>query len=129
MDTLILEENLPWEPEAEACLDRVPDVMRELTRQRLEMHARDLGQSTVTLAVVEDMFQIVARGSANAASEMAWTDEARTRVERIPEVVRGMVVKMIEADARRRGITEISGELVGEAAQRWSETGIFHDSD
>jgi len=122
-----VEDALPWTPEAEAHLDPVPEVMRQLTRERLEMHARDLGRSAVTLDVVEDMFRIVTQGSAGASSEMTWSEDARRRIERIPEAVRGMVVKMIEANARSRGILEISSDLVGEAAQRWSETRRFHE--
>jgi Proto-chlorophyllide reductase 57 kD subunit len=124
---MVAMDELPWAPEADACLEQVPEVMRRLTRQRLEMHARDLGRPAVTLDVVEDMLRIVAEGSAQAGSDMTWTEEAQRRVERIPETVRGMVVKMIEADAHRRGIAEISSDLVGEAAQRWSETGRFHE--
>jgi hypothetical protein len=117
---------LPWSEEAAAALDTVPEVMREMTRRRLEMHARDLGRPAVTDEVVGDLLGIVARGSARVTREMTWSQEAIARVERIPEVVRGMVVKMIESDARRRGITEVTGALVGEAAQRWSETLRFH---
>lgn len=120
------EDQLPWAPEAEACLEQVPEVMRELTRQRVEKHARRLGRSTVTLDVVEEKYRDWAEGSARAASEMAWTEEALRRVERIPELVRGMVVKAIEADARRRGTPEISPEFVDEVTRHWRETGEFH---
>jgi nucleotide-binding universal stress UspA family protein len=119
-------DELSWAPEAEARLEHVPEAMRDLTRQRVEKHARRLGQSTVTHDVVEDKYREWARGSARAASGMAWSEEALRVVERIPEFVRGMVVKTIEADARGQGITEISREIVDEAGREWKETGRFH---
>ncbi len=122
------ENGLVWVPEAEARLEQVPEIMRALTRQRVEKHARRLGASTVTLEVVEDKYRAWEAGSARAVSDMIWTDEALLVVERIPEFVRGMVVKTIEDDARRQGITEISREIVDEAGRQWRETGRFHHS-
>lgn len=122
------EDGVRWTPEAEARLEQVPEIMRALTRQRVEKHARKLGASTVTLDVVEDKYRSWAAGSARAVSDMVWTDEALLVVERIPEFVRGMVVKTIEEDARRQGLTEISREIVDEAGREWRETGRFHHS-
>lgn len=124
------EDKLSWAPEAEARLELVPEAMRQLTRRRVEKHARRLGESTVTLAVVEDKYRQWARGSVSVASDsdMSWTEDAVLVVSRIPEFVRGMVVKTIEDDARLNGITEITREIVDEAGRKWRETGRFHNS-
>ncbi len=121
------EGELAWTEEAEARLREVPEsVMRELTRQRVEVLARRLGRSAVTLDVVEAKYGEWAEGSARAAAEMAWTQEALQRMERIPQFVRGMVRKAIEAYAADRGITEISPEIVDETRRHWEGTGRFH---
>jgi len=129
------EDTLPWAPEAEARLEQVPTVMRNLTRQRVEKHARRFGHSAVTLEVLEDKYREWAKGSAQVASEMAstesdvvWTEEALEVVGRIPDFVRPMVMNQIETDARSRGITEISPQVVDEASRTWRETGRFHHS-
>lgn len=121
------EDQLAWTPEAQARLRQVPEgVMRELTRQRVEKLARRLGQSTVTLEVLAAKYREWAGGSARAAREMAWTEEALRRIERIPEFVRGMIVQATEAYARQRCIAEISPEILDEARRHWGETGRFH---
>ena len=121
------DEGLPWAPEAEARLEQVPaGTMRELTRQRVEVLARRLGRSLVTLDVVEEKYRKWGEGSARAGSELAWSDEASQRVARIPEFVRGMVAKAIEAYALERGADEITPVLMEQARRHWAETGRFH---
>jgi hypothetical protein len=118
---------LTWTDEAEARLRQVPDgVMRELTRERVEVLARRLGQSTITPEILEAKYLAWAEGSVHAAREMAWSEEALRRIERIPSFVRGMVGEAIEAYANHRGLTEISPEIVDEARRHWEETGRFH---
>ena len=121
------EALLTWTPEAQARLQRAPEgVMRELTRQRVETLARQRGQSTVTLELLETKYQQWAEGSAPAARQMTWTDQARKRMQRVPAFVRGMVVKAIEAHAQHQGLTEITPKIVDEAKGFWGETGRFH---
>jgi hypothetical protein len=80
----------------------------------------------VTEELIEDKYQQWAVGSSRATSEMVWTEEAVARMERIPDVVRGMVVRAIEAYAQQRGLTEITPEVVDEAKAFWENTGRFH---
>ena len=53
-------------------------------------------------------------GAAPAPATMAWSPDARARVDRIPSFVRGVVMKRIEDYARERGVTTITAELLGE---------------
>lgn len=122
------ENSLAWTPEAQARLMQVPEgIMRELTRQRVEELARRSGRTLVTPDLVETKYQQWSEGSAKTESTMAWTIEARGRVERIPLSVRGMVVKAIEAYAAKRGVQEITSDLVDEARHSWAGTGKFHE--
>lgn len=124
---MTLEEPLIWTPEAEARLRNVPEgTERELTRQRVERLARQQGQSTVTGDLMEAKYHQWAVGSARAGREMAWTEEALGRMGSIPTFVRGMVVKAIEAYARKQGASEITSQTVDEARRYWGESGRFH---
>lgn len=121
------DDRLPWAPDAEARLEQVPaGTMRELTRQRVEVLARRLGRSLVTVDVLDEKYEQWAAGSARATSALRWSDEASQRIARIPKLVRGMIVKTLEAYARERGADEITPELIDEARRDWAETGRFH---
>jgi radical SAM protein with 4Fe4S-binding SPASM domain len=51
--------------------------------------------------------------------ELTWEVEARDRLNAIPSFARGMVVRGVEAYARRRGDTVITKELLAEVRARW----------
>lgn len=51
--------------------------------------------------------------------ELTWEDEARERLRAIPSFARGMVVKAVEAYARRRGDTVVTTELLTDVRARW----------
>ena len=48
----------------------------------------------------------------SAEAELAWSEAARARVERIPSFVRGVVMKRVETYARREGVAEVTVELL-----------------
>ncbi len=126
-DDLAGRSPIAWAPEAEARLLKVPEgIMRELTRQRVERLAVQLGRDTVTVDLMEAKYRQWADGSARATGEMRWTDEARERIDRVPPFVRGMVVEAIEAYAARHGLAEITPGTVDEAKGSWGDTGQFH---
>lgn len=47
-------------------------------------------------------------------SELEWDESAKNRVRNIPLFMKGMIIKMIEAKAKERGIKIITSELIGE---------------
>ena len=47
-----------------------------------------------------------------AEAELAWSDDALARVERIPSFVRGVVTKRVETYARREGHSRVTVELL-----------------
>ncbi|HEX6133321.1 MAG TPA: radical SAM protein [Longimicrobiales bacterium] len=51
---------------------------------------------------------------ANVAPSMAWNDDARARMNRVPSFVRGVVTARIEAFARERGRDRVTVELLDE---------------
>jgi radical SAM protein with 4Fe4S-binding SPASM domain len=64
-----------------------------------------------TLEVIEP--RSVSYGS-EFTPALTWSAAARTRLERIPSFVRGVVAKRVEDWARERGLHEITPELLGE---------------
>jgi radical SAM protein with 4Fe4S-binding SPASM domain len=51
--------------------------------------------------------------------ELVWEESARARMAAIPSFARGMVVKAVEAYARRRGERTVTTELLTEARAKW----------
>ena len=51
--------------------------------------------------------------------ELMWEEGARERVRAIPSFARGMVVKAVEAYARRRGDTVVTRDLLADVRARW----------
>jgi radical SAM protein with 4Fe4S-binding SPASM domain len=51
--------------------------------------------------------------------ELVWEDAARERLAAIPSFARGMVVKAVEAYARRRGDTVITPALLADVRAKW----------
>jgi radical SAM protein with 4Fe4S-binding SPASM domain len=46
------------------------------------------------------------------SEELAWTDEARERLNYVPSFVRGMVSQRVETYAREQGLTEVTADLM-----------------
>lgn len=108
-------------------LGRVPEgFMRNLTAQRTEARARRLGHSRITREVVEDQFASWQEHSESVTRSMIWEAGAYESIAGAPPVVRGMIVREIEAGAKSEGLTEVSVEYVESARARWRETGEFH---
>jgi radical SAM protein with 4Fe4S-binding SPASM domain len=53
------------------------------------------------------------------AYELVWDEAARARMQAIPSFARGMVVKAVEAFARRRGERTVTPELLTQARSMW----------
>lgn len=51
-------------------------------------------------------------GTPHEEPEMAWTREARERIDRVPSFVRGVVMRRVEEYARRRGERTITVEIL-----------------
>ena len=119
--------NLPWDADAEAVLERVPEgFMRELTAQRTEARGKRLGHDRITRAVVEDQFASWQAHSVKVVRELVWDADAYNLIANAPAVVRGMIVREIEAGARRDGLESVTRAYVEAARRSWQETGTFH---
>ncbi len=118
---------LAWDDDANALAERVPEgFMRQLVIERVEVLAQELGAERVTADMVRKKYDGWAAGSARVETRLDWDDDARERVERAPDFVRGMVVREVERSAERNGLKQVSLEYLRQVRQGWQERGDFH---
>ncbi|MFQ5582289.1 MAG: universal stress protein [Mariprofundaceae bacterium] len=116
-----------WTEEAEQRLESVPEgFMRQLTRQRIESFANRKGTSRIDNALIDAKYAEWGKGSARQDMEMEWDDEALSRIQRIPDFVRGMVIKEVERCARETGCQRVGLEALSKASNAWEQGGTFH---
>ncbi|WP_426417639.1 universal stress protein [Aestuariirhabdus sp. LZHN29] len=120
-------QSIPWTADAEQRLQRVPaGFMRQMTRQRVEAHALKLKQGEVTLALMEDKYDQWEQDSQGQQMSLPWDEAAERRIARIPDFVRGMVIKEVERCAREKGLERVNLEVMKEANSGWLDSGGFH---
>ena len=125
-DTTIEAGALPWDEDAKALLERVPaGFMRQIVAERVRILASQRGLDRITAELVRDKYQVWRKGSAEAAPSLAWDEDAYDAIRRAPDLVRGMVIREIEAGAARDGLDRITLAYVNEARRRW-QLGEFH---
>jgi pyrroloquinoline-quinone synthase len=120
-------KELQWTIEAMERLKKIPEgFMRDMTKWRIEKMARDKGLSAVTLDIMQEKYDYWGQGSAKVQKKFPWTKEAGEKVERIPAFVRGMVIKEIELLTEKRGLNEVTPDLIEDAKKLWKGTMEFH---
>jgi hypothetical protein len=65
-------------------------------------------------------------GAAAVSETMDWEIDARIRISRAPEMVRGMLIKEIEGWAQRNSRQRVSVNAVDAVKAQWQERGVFH---
>jgi nucleotide-binding universal stress UspA family protein len=121
------EQSLRWNEAALQLLQRVPTgYMRHMTRKRVETFARKRGVAVVTTELMTEKYQQWSEGSSKQVMTMRWSAEALAKIERIPDFVRGMVIREVECCARQQAAMEITLELFGKAIDSWASNGWFH---
>jgi hypothetical protein len=116
-----------WTAEAAARLQAVPEgFCRTLTERAVNSLAGQNGKPQVDIEFVEGVLRTFESGSRTVATRMPWGESARERIERAPEVVRGMLVKEIEGWAKRNGLEEVDEGAVNAVKLEWQAQGVFH---
>ncbi len=116
-----------WTPEATARLESVPvGYCRQLTERAIKSLAEQNGHQQVDLEFVQSVLQVFEGGARAFEPAMTWAADARQRIERAPEMVRGMLIKEIEGWAQRQGLTEVSEDAVRAVKREWQAQGMFH---
>jgi hypothetical protein len=118
---------LPWTARATARLEEVPaGYCRRLTQRAVETLAEQNNLPQVDVEFLEAVLKTFKQGSEDVATSMPWSANARARIERAPESVRGMLVREIETWVLRQGLTEVDERAVRNIKREWQARGVFH---
>ena len=118
---------IEWSDEATATLSRVPEgFCRDMTLKAAESIARKNGQTEIKPAFIEQVMQTFQAGSETVNETLPWDEKASARLQKVPEMIRGMLVKEIEGWATREGLTTITEAAVDAVKLKWQERGAFH---
>jgi len=118
---------LVWTEDAEALLANVPEgFCRDMTRRAAETIAARSAAARIDAGFVEQVHKVFAAGAESVEETLPWSDEARARIARAPEMVRGMLVKEIEGWAERNQLTRVEPAAVEAVKSEWQRGGVFH---
>jgi hypothetical protein len=118
---------LAWTDAAEALLANVPEgFCRDMTRRAAETIAARSAAARIDAGFVEQVQKVFAAGAESVEETLPWSDEARARIARAPEMVRGMLVKEIEGWVERNHLTRVDPAAVEAVKSEWQQGGVFH---
>ncbi|MDP6625200.1 MAG: universal stress protein [Nitrospinota bacterium] len=118
---------LEWTDKAEERLQNIPEgFMREMTKWRIEAFVRKNSSLKVTAELIEKKYQQWGEGSKKVEKELSWEKNADEKIEKIPPFVRGMVMKEVENEAKRRGEKTVTVETLSSVRDKWSRNMEFH---
>ena len=122
-----INTNFHWTYAAQTRMQKIPaGFMRDLTRQRIETFAQRKGATEITPALIDEKYSEWKTGSEKQQCLLTWSNGALQRIERIPDFVRGMVIKEVERCAHEQGVDTVTSEILAQAMSRWEGMGAFH---
>ena len=118
---------LDWTEEAMARLGEVPaGYCRSLTQRAVITLALQNNLDQVDIEFLEGVLKVFKQGSEAVETSLLWTVDARARIERAPESVRGMLIREIETWANREGLAQVDQRAVRAIKREWQSRGVFH---
>ncbi len=121
------ESATAWSREAETRLQSIPaGFSRDMTRKAAETIAGRQGLKEIGSVFLDQILKTFEAGARNAGETLPWLPEARARIERAPDMVRGMLIKEIEGWARRQGREQVDLAAVDAVKEEWQRRGVFH---
>jgi len=116
-----------WDKEAETLLNNVPSgFCRDMTRKAAQGIAARNNMDIIKPAFVQQVLQTFQSGSEQHRETMPWETAARERIDKAPDMVRGMLIKEIEDWSQRNGLQKVTEESVNAVKAIWMERGVFH---
>lgn len=115
-------DTIQWTPEALDSVKRAPIFLQGMVKKLAEKKAREVGCACITAELLGE-WKNQAMGSLGGAAglqeaadqlargELPWTQEARERLETVPEFLRGMIKRIAEEIARDGGHLEVNTTL------------------
>jgi nucleotide-binding universal stress UspA family protein len=118
---------LSWQQKARDRLRGIPrGFCREMTIKATESIARQSGRAEIDVDFVQQVMQTFKSGAAAVSETMPWDSDARIRISRAPDMVRGMLVREIEGWAQRNGEDRVDETAVEAVKEEWRARGVFH---
>jgi nucleotide-binding universal stress UspA family protein len=116
-----------WQQGAQERLRRVPEgFCRDMTIKAVESIASLSGCEEIDSDFVTQVMKTFKSGAETVSETMPWDSDARIRISRAPDVVRGMLIKEIEGWAQRNGNDRVDETAVEAVKEVWRERGVFH---
>ena len=78
------------------------------------------------LLFLEQVLNTFTQGSGEVEETLSWDEDARLRIAKAPDMVRGMLVQEIETWVKERGEKHVGHTAVDAAKSRWEQQGVFH---
>ncbi|MGC2167167.1 MAG: universal stress protein [Gallionella sp.] len=118
---------LPWTGEAEVIVQSLPEGMsRDMTRKAIITIATKNNLHEITADFVKQILDTFKSGSNRVSERMEWDDDARDSLSRVPDMVRGMLIKEVENWAQRNQRDRVDLATVSTVKQEWQSRGYFH---
>lgn len=118
---------LKWSQNALTGLKNIPnDFQRKMTRWEIEAFSRRKNYKVITRDVMDERYSVWSSISGKIESKMEWGKEAEERVRKIPEPIRGMVIKEMELHAQKKGEAIVTTDTLESIRDKWQKTGEFH---
>src|SRR3989338_6893751 len=116
-----------WSEEAEQLVQGLQAGMsRDMTRNAIVAIAAKNGLTEITADLVRQVLDTFKSGSADAGETMPWDKDARDSLSRVPDMVRGMLIKEVEKWAQHNKLQHIDLATVNTVKQEWQSKGYFH---
>ncbi len=127
----MLESETPdspvWSAQALARLQSIPEGMsRDMTRKAVETIGGGQGLSEISAEFLNQVLDTFSRGSGGATETLPWDSTARARIQKSPPMVRGMLIKEIEAWVQRQSLDQVDADSVNTIIEEWAQSGRFH---
>jgi len=126
-DQTATDQTPGWTDEAEAKMQSVPPgYCRDMTRKAAQSIAQNGGVTRIDDAFLQQVLNTFTAGASEVEETLSWDDDARQRIAKAPDMVRGMLVQEIEIWVKNQGDNHVDSEAVETAKQRWEQQGVFH---
>jgi Proto-chlorophyllide reductase 57 kD subunit len=117
-----IEHAIQWTPEALDSVKRAPAFLQGMVKKLAEKKAREVGCACITAELLagwknEAMGAMGGEAGLKEAADkiekgkLPWTQEARERLDTVPEFMRGMIKRIAEEFARDGGHLEVNTAL------------------
>jgi len=97
-----------------------------MTRKAAETIAEKNKLEQIDEGFLQQVMDTFKSGSDSHGESMPWQDQARERIAKAPDMVRGMLIQEIEGWSRRENLQTVTEDAVDAVKRIWADRGVFH---